>query len=256
MGMNTLSTHDKALRINIDAARYGTFAEIGAGQEVARWFFHVGGAAGTVAKTISAYDMAVSRRGLRPGERYVAGSGCNRCSTTSGRCSWSGWTATRGGATKFFVFADTVTREKLFPQGGGPRLAGHPVPDGAARAALGDHHPRAHVGQGKRPPAGGAGDPGGEPHPRRVLRSRAARGAHRRADGRADPRPHGSGHDQVFRPGLRRARQPPHEPPARAAAADQRRRCSPPTARWWSLPSCSTTHPCSSSAGASAPSRG
>ena len=50
----------KSLRINLDAKRYGTFAEIGAGQEVARWFFHVGGASGTVAKTISAYDMAVS----------------------------------------------------------------------------------------------------------------------------------------------------------------------------------------------------
>ena len=66
------STHDKALRINIDAARYGTFAEVGAGQEVARWFFHVGGAAGTVAKTISAYDMAVSDAVYGPSERYVS----------------------------------------------------------------------------------------------------------------------------------------------------------------------------------------
>ncbi len=67
-----LSTHDKALGINIDAARYGTFAEIGAGQEVARWFFHVGGAAGTVAKTISAYDMAVSDAIYGPSARYVS----------------------------------------------------------------------------------------------------------------------------------------------------------------------------------------
>ena len=43
-------THSKALRINIDPRWYGTFAEIGAGQEVVRWFFRVGGAAGTVAK--------------------------------------------------------------------------------------------------------------------------------------------------------------------------------------------------------------
>ena len=55
-----LNTAQKALQINLDAAKYGAFAEIGAGQEVARWFFHVGGAAGTVAKTMSAYDMAVS----------------------------------------------------------------------------------------------------------------------------------------------------------------------------------------------------
>jgi hypothetical protein len=50
----------KALKLNLDAITYGTFAEIGAGQEVARWFFSVGGAAGTVVKTGSAYDMAAS----------------------------------------------------------------------------------------------------------------------------------------------------------------------------------------------------
>ena len=60
MSTEKLDTKDKALQINLDAKKYGTFAEIGAGQEVARWFFHVGKASGTVAKTISAYDMAVS----------------------------------------------------------------------------------------------------------------------------------------------------------------------------------------------------
>ena len=54
-------TRQKALALNLDATTYGTFAEIGGGQEVARWFFSVGGAAATVAKSISAYDMAVSR---------------------------------------------------------------------------------------------------------------------------------------------------------------------------------------------------
>ena len=49
-----LGTDKKAFHINLDAKKYGTFAEIGAGQEVARRFFHVGGAAGTVAKTMSA----------------------------------------------------------------------------------------------------------------------------------------------------------------------------------------------------------
>ena len=62
----------KAKQINSDARRYGTFAEIGAGQEVARWFFRVGGAAKTVAKTISAYDMAVSDAIYGPTERYVS----------------------------------------------------------------------------------------------------------------------------------------------------------------------------------------
>src|SRR5216684_5000152 len=66
-----VDTHTKALRINLDQRRYGTFAEIGAGQEVVRWFFRVGGAAGTVAKSMSAYDMAVSDAIYGRGERYV-----------------------------------------------------------------------------------------------------------------------------------------------------------------------------------------
>ena len=65
-------THQKALRINLDPRWYGTVAEIGAGQEVARWFFRAGGAAGTVAKTISAYDMAVSDAVYGKSERYVS----------------------------------------------------------------------------------------------------------------------------------------------------------------------------------------
>src|SRR5512140_3202466 len=72
MAIEKLDTSQKALRINLDARRYGTFAEIGAGQEVARWFFRVGGAAGTVAKTISAYDMEVSDAIYGPTERYVS----------------------------------------------------------------------------------------------------------------------------------------------------------------------------------------
>ena len=49
-----------------------TFAEIGGGQEVSRWFFSVGGAAGTVAETVSAYDKAVSDRVYGPATRYVS----------------------------------------------------------------------------------------------------------------------------------------------------------------------------------------
>ena len=55
-----IGTDKKALRINLEASKYGTFAEIGAGQEVARRFFRVSGAAGTIAKTMSAYDMTFS----------------------------------------------------------------------------------------------------------------------------------------------------------------------------------------------------
>ena len=67
-----ITTRQKALAINLDATRYGTFAEIGGGQEVSRWFFAVGGAAGTVAKTISAYDMAVSDELYGHATRYVS----------------------------------------------------------------------------------------------------------------------------------------------------------------------------------------
>src|SRR5687767_798762 len=67
-----LDTHQKALQINLDPSKYGVFAEIGAGQEVARWFFRVGGAAGTIAKTISAYDMIISDAIYGPTERYVS----------------------------------------------------------------------------------------------------------------------------------------------------------------------------------------
>src|SRR5580704_3934820 len=72
MSNEMLDTNQKALQINVDAKVYGTFAEIGAGQEVARWFFHVGGAASTVAKSISAYDMGVSDAIYGPSERYVS----------------------------------------------------------------------------------------------------------------------------------------------------------------------------------------
>jgi hypothetical protein len=67
-------TQQKALAINLDPRPYGVFAEIGAGQEVARWFFQVGGAAGTVAKTISAYDMTVSTALYGSASRYVSRS--------------------------------------------------------------------------------------------------------------------------------------------------------------------------------------
>ncbi len=55
-----LETEQKALEINLDDRIYGAFAEIGAGQEVARYFFQVGAAAGTIAKSMSAYDKTVS----------------------------------------------------------------------------------------------------------------------------------------------------------------------------------------------------
>ena len=73
---NVLSTVDKALRINLNEHIYGTFAEIGAGQEVARHFFRAGGASGTIAKTMSAYDKGFSDAiyGAEQDKRYVTKS--------------------------------------------------------------------------------------------------------------------------------------------------------------------------------------
>jgi hypothetical protein len=67
-----LDTHRKALTLNLDATIFGTFAEIGAGQEVARCFLQVGAASMTVAKSISAYDKAVSDHLYGQGTRYVS----------------------------------------------------------------------------------------------------------------------------------------------------------------------------------------
>src|SRR4029077_10129890 len=64
--------HRKALTLNLDPTNFGSFAEIGAGQEVARWFLAVGGASGTVAKSISAYDKEVSDSLYGTGSRYVS----------------------------------------------------------------------------------------------------------------------------------------------------------------------------------------
>jgi hypothetical protein len=103
-----MTTHDKALRINLDAARYGTFAEIGAGQEVGRWFFLVGGAAGTVAKTMSAYDMTVSDAVYGPAERYVSRQRLHAMLDHEWDLLLERLDADRGATTQFFVFADTV----------------------------------------------------------------------------------------------------------------------------------------------------
>lgn len=112
MLMDKPDTSQKALRINLDANRYGTFAEIGAGQEVARWFFHVGGAAGTVAKTISAYDMAVSDAIYGPTDRYVSRYRLTSMLDYEYNLLLERLMDKRGARTSFFVFANTVATRK------------------------------------------------------------------------------------------------------------------------------------------------
>jgi hypothetical protein len=106
---NETGTRQKALALDLDAKTYGTFAEIGAGQEVARWFFSVGGAAGTVAKTISAYDMAVSDALYGPTPRYVSRQRLDAMLEHQFVKLQSGLGHVRGDAKCFFAFADTVT---------------------------------------------------------------------------------------------------------------------------------------------------
>ncbi len=104
-----IDTHAKALRINLDARRYGTFAEIGAGQEVVRWFFRVGGAAGTVAKSMSAYDMTVSDAIYGKAERYVCRPRLEDMLEHEHRLNLERLAQSRGTTTAFFAFADTVS---------------------------------------------------------------------------------------------------------------------------------------------------
>lgn len=103
-----LGTHQKALLVNLAPDRYGTFAEIGAGQEVVRWFFRVGGAAGTVSKSMSAYDMAVSDAIYGKCERYVARPRLQSMLDLEFDLNLSRLDQSRGESTAFFAFADTV----------------------------------------------------------------------------------------------------------------------------------------------------
>ena len=101
-------TLQKALRINLEPRWYGTIAEIGAGQEVARWFFRAGGAAGTVAKSMSAYDMAVSDAVYGRSDRYVSQGRLEAMLDHELALDVERLGPSRGDDTCFFAFADTV----------------------------------------------------------------------------------------------------------------------------------------------------
>src|SRR5438270_33505 len=103
-----VGTNRKAFQINLDRQKYGTFAEIGAGQEVARRFFHVGGAAGTIAKTMSAYDMTFSDAIYGPADRYVSRVRLNTMLDHEYALLLERLEKKLGNERAFFVFADTV----------------------------------------------------------------------------------------------------------------------------------------------------
>src|SRR6266404_778302 len=103
-----IGTDKKALQINLDTKKYGTFAEIGAGQEVARRFFHVGGASSTIAKTMSAYDMTFSDAIYGPTDRYVSRVRLQTMLDHEYKLLIERLEGEVGGQRTFFVFADTV----------------------------------------------------------------------------------------------------------------------------------------------------
>ena len=102
------TTREKSLRINLAPERYGSFAEIGAGQEVARWFFRVGAAASTISKSISAYDMAVSDAIYGQTKRYVSRERLESMLDHEHGLNLERLGPSRGDRTAFFAFADTV----------------------------------------------------------------------------------------------------------------------------------------------------
>lgn len=119
MDNGTSGTRQKALALNLDGKTYGTFAEIGGGQEVARWFFAVGAAAGTVAKTISAYDMAVSDRMYGSAKRYVSRQRLEAMLEMEFAQLLEGLEEKRGDTKSFFAFADTVATRRFHQEGHG-----------------------------------------------------------------------------------------------------------------------------------------
>ena len=106
-----LGTKQKALAINLDPQIYGSFAEIGAGQDVAAYFFKAGASSGTIAKTMSAYDMTFSDAiyGAQKGRRYVSESRLMAMQEKEYGLLIERLAESRGERTTFFSFADTVS---------------------------------------------------------------------------------------------------------------------------------------------------
>lgn len=119
MNEEKLNTNQKALRINLDRSKYGTCAEIGAGQEVARLFFRVGGASQTIAKTMSAYDMTVSDAIYGQADRYVSRQRLQAMLDHEYALLLERLDQPRGSETEFFSFANTVTTCNYLGKGEG-----------------------------------------------------------------------------------------------------------------------------------------
>jgi len=106
-----IGTKQKALAINLDPSIYGSFAEIGAGQDVAANFFKAGASSGTIAKTMSAYDMTFSDviYGTQKGGRYVSEARLIAMLEKEYGLLIERLAEKRGNKTTFFAFSDTIT---------------------------------------------------------------------------------------------------------------------------------------------------
>lgn len=142
MNREASDTHQKALQINLDPNLYGTFAEIGAGQEVARWFFRVGGAAGTIAKAMSAYDMTFSDAIYGTCDRYVSKQRINSMLNHEFRLLYERLDSKRGDKTRFFVFADTVAAKSYNSKNDPHGWLGIRFQSAPRTRSLANHHPR------------------------------------------------------------------------------------------------------------------
>jgi hypothetical protein len=105
-----LGTKQKALAVNLDPQIYGSFAEIGAGQEVAAYFFKAGASSGTIAKTMSAYDMTFSDAIYgAAGKRYVSEARLTAMLEKEYGLLIERLDEKRGSTTTFFAFSDTMS---------------------------------------------------------------------------------------------------------------------------------------------------
>ena len=119
MAEDPITTMQKAFFFNMDEDKYGTIAEIGAGQEVSRFFFRAGGAAGTIAKTISAYDMDFSDAiyGEEEDKRYVTENRVKKMLDKEFRLVLERVAGKRSPTSTYFAFADTITAKSYSQKG-------------------------------------------------------------------------------------------------------------------------------------------
>src|SRR6202161_3010232 len=106
-----LGTKQKALAINLDPKIYGSLAEEGAVKDETPYFFKAGASSGTIAKTMSAYDMTFSDAiyGVQPGRRYVSEARLSAMLEKEYGLLIERLAEKRGDQTTFFAFADTVS---------------------------------------------------------------------------------------------------------------------------------------------------